>query len=247
MKKLFYALGYYVFLAVFWIGAFLTNLCTKIRDLLGVPPCPAAFRQLLQARMLWYLGCLDRLCDMHVDYVDWPEDWAAQLSGALVVANHPSLIDAPMIIARSPRIICLYKAALERSLLWPTTARRAGYLSNEGGIDSVREAVEQLQAGETLLLFPEGTRTRKTGLGEFVPGGALIAFRARCPVQTLTIEFSTPLLTKEGSTIRPPRTPIEVKVRWGERFACARGETLQAFNRRLRAYFLEQVPGPPPA
>lgn len=242
MKRFFRALGYYVFLAGFGLGATLTNLWVAVLVRCGRPPEPLLLRRRMRQILTGYLWCLRQFCGMRLRYEGWPEDWRERLRGAMLVANHPSLIDAPLFIARSERVICLYKASLEKTLLWPATAQHADYVSNDGGIEAVREAVDQLAAGNTLLLFPEGTRTRSHGLGEFVLGGALIAHRSKCPVQTFTIEISASLLTKEGSLLRPPKTPFDLVVRWGETFRCEPRETVRAFNTRLRAYFLSRIP-----
>lgn len=239
MRRLGYAVGYYLFLLVFGVGAWCLNRSVALADALNRPVDPPHFRKRLRRLMAWYVRQLHSLCGLRVVYADWPDDWSERLQGNLVVANHPSLLDAPLFLARSSQFICLYKAALENSLLHAGTARRAGFLSNEGGIDAVREAVSQLEAGATLLLFPEGTRTRRTGLGPFVTGGALIANRARCPVQTMHISISCSLLAKDGPFWKPPPTPIDLVVRWGETLRCEQGETIRAFNRRLETYFRE--------
>lgn len=237
MKHFTHALGYYLFLFVFWLGAFVLNLAVEVSAWLGRPPAPPRLRRRIHRIMGWYLGCLKFLCGLRFAYRDWPEDWREQLRGQLVIANHPSLLDAPLFLARSPQFICLYKASLNNSLFWSTTAERTGFISNVGGIDSVREAVDQLHEGATLLLFPEGTRTRETGLGPFIPGGALIASRAQCVVQTIHLDYGSPLLTKDRPSWCPPPTPLHITITWGTAFQCAPGESIQAFNRRLECYF----------
>lgn len=229
-----YLPGYYIFLAVFGIGSWLFNLSVMFTRGSGLAD-EARLRRRIQRLLCGYLVCLRRFCGMRLHYVGWPADWEQALAGSLVAANHSSLLDAPLILSRSSNIFCLYKNTLERTLLWPATARRAGYLSNLGGIDMIREASDKLRAGGTLLVFPEGTRSTDGRLGPLEAGTALIAQRAEAPVQTLVITLSSPLLTKDRSLLRPPRTPLTICLRWGERLMPRPEETAHAFKARLES------------
>lgn len=236
--------GYFLFLFIFGAGAWIANAAVCVSARLGRPARPEALRARIQRLLQAYLRASATLCDFHVQYEGWPDDWQSRLNGTLLIANHPSLLDAPILLARSSRLICLYKAALGRTLLWPTMAGRAGYLSNEGGIDAVRAAVGLLKDGGTLLLFPEGTRSRGGRLGRFESGGALIAARADAPVQLILIRMSSPLLTKEISNLRPPRLPATATVRWGPCLRPHSGESFRAFNSRLETAFQSALTPP---
>ena len=79
--------------------------------------------------------------------------------GLIVAANHPTMLDALVIVARLPRGVCIMKAELLRNIFLGTGARVARYIRNDAGRGMVRDAVAALKEGGQLVLFPEGTRT----------------------------------------------------------------------------------------
>jgi 1-acyl-sn-glycerol-3-phosphate acyltransferase len=67
----------------------------------------------------------------------------------------------------------------------------AGYVRGDTGIDLIKAAAARVAAGQSLLVFPEGTRTAPgTSLGKMRPGFALIADRAKAPVRLIIVEAS---------------------------------------------------------
>ena len=138
--------------------------------------------------------------------------------GLIVVANHPSLIDAMLLVAHLPRSACIMKASLMRNPLLGPAARLARYIRNDSAFGMIHCAVTDLRAGGQLVLFPEGTRTTKRPLNPFHASFALIAKRAQAPVQAVFIDTSSPYLGKGWPLWRLPPLPIRFTVRLGQRF-----------------------------
>ncbi len=64
----------------------------------------------------------------------------------------------------------------------------AGYVRGDAGLDLIRAAAAKVAAGQSLLVFPEGTRTAAGAVvGPMKPGFALIADRAKAPVRLIVI------------------------------------------------------------
>jgi 1-acyl-sn-glycerol-3-phosphate acyltransferase len=139
--------------------------------------------------------------------------------GLIVVANHPSLLDAVMLVARLPRSVCVMKASLIHNPLLGPGALLARYILNDTPSGLVRRAVEDLKQGGQLVLFPEGTRTTQVPLNPFRPGLTLIAKMANVPIQTVFIDTCSPYLRKGWPLWRLPPLPILFSVRLGQRFA----------------------------
>lgn len=156
--------------------------------------------------------------------------------GLVVVANHPSMLDAPMLVARLPRCACIMKASLVRNPLLGPGARLARYIRNDSPRSMVRLAVDDLRDGGQLLLFPEGTRTTGTVLGAFGPAFTLIAQRAAVPIQTVFIDTDSPYLGKGWPLWRLPPLPIVFNVRLGRRFAPQPQARHGALQREIEAY-----------
>ena len=160
--------------------------------------------------------------------------------GLIVVANHPSLLDALILVARLPRGACIMKADLMRNPFLGAGARLARYIRNDSPRAMIRLAVADLQAGGQLIVFPEGTRTTRLPVNAFKPGVTLIARLAQAPIQTVFIETDSPYLSKGWPLWRLPPLPVRFSVRLGERYAPAQdGDALlrrieQAFAAGLR-------------
>lgn len=135
-------------------------------------------------------------------------------TGAVYIANHPTLVDATFLLARLPDAICIFKPALMRHPVIGPAAHMAGYVAGNSGVDLVREVAGRIAAGQSLLVFPEGTRTTPgTLLNPFKPGFALIAARAGAPVQAITIRPATELMPRGRPWWRPPATlPTRVDI-----------------------------------
>jgi len=138
--------------------------------------------------------------------------------GLVIVANHPSLLDALMLVAQLPRSFCVMKASLMRNPFLGPGARLARYIPNDCPRTMVRLAVDDLRAGGQLVMFPEGTRTTGAALNPFQGGFALIAKRAQVPVQTVFIDTTSPYLGKGWPLWKLPPLPIQFSLRIGRRF-----------------------------
>ena len=139
--------------------------------------------------------------------------------GLIVVANHPSMLDAVMLVARLPRSFCIMKTSLMKNPLLGPGARLARYVRNDTAFGMVQCAVKELRAGGQLVLFPEGTRTTQWPVNPLHASFALIAKRAQVPVQVVFIDTDSPYLGKGWPLWRLPPLPIRFGVRLGPRFA----------------------------
>jgi len=166
--------------------------------------------------------------------------------GALVIApNHPSLLDALLIVSRLPGLACIMKGDIVANPFLGAGARLAGYIRNDAPLAMVRQALAELKAGGQLLIFPEATRTSRWPIGPLTGAAALIARRAEVPVQTLLIEPDSAYLTKGWPLFRRPDLPIRFRIRLGRRFDPGQeaGDLTAALERYFRA---ELAHGPQP-
>ena len=160
-------------------------------------------------------------------------------AGLIIAANHPSMLDALLVIARVPRGICIRRASLMRNPFLGAGARLARYIRNDPPRGMIRSCVTNLQAGGQLVLFPEGTRTVQAPINPFRPGITLIAHMAGVPIQTVFIEAGSPYLGKGWPIWRTPQFPVVFNVRLGRRFAPEADHP--GLLKRLEAYFAEEL------
>ena len=164
---------------------------------------------------------------------------ADEPGGLIVAANHPSMVDAMLIVARLPRGVCVMKAALLHNVFLGAGARLAGYIANDAPFPMVRSAVACVQAGGQLVLFPEGTRSVGGRLQPLLPGIALIAQRAQVPIQTVVIETDSPFLGKGWPIWRLPPVPMRYRLRLGRRYAPS--ADVAGLMAELEAHFREEI------
>jgi 1-acyl-sn-glycerol-3-phosphate acyltransferase len=191
-------------------------------------------------RLFWVMARAVGMMRLHSE----PLDALRDEGGLIVVANHPSMLDAMMLVARLPRSACIMKASLMRNPFLAPGARLARYIRNDSPRGLVRLAVQDLKQGGQLVLFPEGTRTTKPPVNAFRGGVSLIAKRAGVPIQTVFIDTSSPYLCKGWPLWRLPPLPIVFKVRLGRRFEPSDDPAAQM--RELESYFAAGVRQTPP-
>jgi 1-acyl-sn-glycerol-3-phosphate acyltransferase len=106
--------------------------------------------------------------------------------GALLVSNHQSHLDPPVIGAGCPRQMSyLARVTLFRFSPFGWLLQSVGGIPIDrdgSALAGIRATLQALQQGEMVLVFPEGTRSRDGNLGIFKPGLAMVARRAKVPI-----------------------------------------------------------------
>ena len=167
---------------------------------------------------------------------------ALREAGPLIIApNHPSLLDAVMIVSRLPNAACVMKSDLINNPIYGAAARLAGYIRNDEFIGGVTQAVEDLGTGSQLLHFPEGTRTRRAPINRLKGGAALVSKRSGVPIQTVLIETPSPFLSKGWPLHRIPPLPVCYRVRLGRRFLPK--DNLRETIAEMEAYLASELGG----
>jgi 1-acyl-sn-glycerol-3-phosphate acyltransferase len=104
----------------------------------------------------------------------------------LVLANHQSFLDPPMVALPFQRhLIFLARKTLFRNrfLGWLYRSLHAVPLDQEGvGKEGIRTVSEQLALGQAVLVFPEGARTPDGAMHPLKPGVHLLIRKSRAPI-----------------------------------------------------------------
>jgi 1-acyl-sn-glycerol-3-phosphate acyltransferase len=128
--------------------------------------------------------------------------------GQLIIANHPSLIDAVFLIGFTPLAGCVVKASMWRNPFTSGVASAARYVRNFPTDAMIEGASSALRDGQTLIMFPEGTRTTPGKPLEFHRGAASVALRAARILTPVHISVDPMTLTKGLPWYRiPTRRP----------------------------------------
>ena len=109
----------------------------------------------------------------------------------LIVINHLSAFDTPILLMLCPHKITAFAAAKHRSnLLFRIILEMGGSIwVRRGEIDrtALRRCLEALRAGDVLGLAPEGTRSRSGVLQRGKPGIAYLAYKTDVPILPVAI------------------------------------------------------------
>jgi len=141
--------------------------------------------------------------------------------GLLIIANHPTLIDVVFLVSLVRNADCIVRAGLARNPFTRGPVRATGYICNDGGPELVDAAVASLQAGNNLVIFPEGTRSRPGEPLQMQRGAAQIAVRAARPVTPVTLRCEPLGLTKGRPWWRCNDRPMHFTIEVGEDIAVA--------------------------
>jgi 1-acyl-sn-glycerol-3-phosphate acyltransferase len=221
---------YCCIIGVFCLG--ISVLAIAMRALLPRALSKRWGRRLAAASFRGYLRLLALMgaCRFDLEALD-----AAAGPAVIIAPNHPSLLDAVMILSRLPDATCIMKADIVNSVFFGAGARLVGYIRNMPLRTMVQLSVADLRQGSSLLLFPEGTRTRRFPVGRMQGTTGLISKHAGAPVQTVFIETDSAFLGKGWSLLWTPKMPVTYRVRLGKRFEPA-GDTAD-FTAELEHYF----------
>lgn len=169
--------------------------------------------------------------------------------GKLVIANHPSLLDVVLLMALMPRAQCIVKKELWESRWLGGMVRGAGYIRNDLDPEVLLEACRAaLEAGDSIIIFPEGTRTVPGEPIRFRRGFANVATLLQAELQLVTITCDPPTLIKgEKWWMIPPHRPI-FRVMVGDRLDVGemlgyqyRSLAARKLVRSLEEYFAERL------
>lgn len=190
-------------------------------------------RQVISRGFRFYLGLLQVFCGCRFDVRAL--DSLRHGGPMIVAANHPSLLDAVILVSRLPNAVCVMKASLMDRVLFGSAARLARYIRNDGILQLIGSSCDALRDGSHLVLFPEGSRTTQFPVDPIAPTLGMIARRSGQPVQTVLLDYSTAYLGKAWPLFSPPLLPLVVRARLGPRFDPP--ADYHAFTAELQAYF----------
>lgn len=133
----------------------------------------------------------------------------------LFAANHTSAADPPAVVGAIPRRIAVL---LKESLFkWPIVGqvfRSAHFIPvnrgvRESAIASVERATEAMKAGQSFLIYPEGTRSPDGRLQEFKKGAVVMAIKAGVPIVPMACSGAQRVMEKHSLFIHPGEIVVE--------------------------------------
>lgn len=164
----------------------------------------------------------------------------------IVVANHSSHLDAPLITGALPRARARYLAAgAAADYFFDVPWRRAATalffnafpVDRSGGGAQSGLAKELLGRGVPLLIFPQGGRSKNGTIGSFKPGAAVLSVTVGVPCVPVAIIGAAAAMPPGRNWPVPGRPSIVVV--FGEPMTAEPGETAHEFSARLHRTVLD--------
>lgn len=163
-------------------------------------------RALIRYSFLGFVGLMSMLGVLRYQ---WKGREKLARSGLLVLANHPTLIDTVFLMAFVKQADCVVKSGLWNNPFTRGPVRAAAYINNEQGAELVEACIDTLKAGSNLIIFPEGTRTPKSGEIHLKRGAANIAVRGEQNVTPVVIHCAPQTLGKGVPWWQIPERQVE--------------------------------------
>jgi long-chain acyl-CoA synthetase len=137
----------------------------------------------------------------------------------LVVANHSSHLDFGLVTHALGPMGAKLVVLAAKDYFFNTPLRRFAAVNfsrlipfdrERAQLESLDDALEELLAGRSVLMFPEGTRSPDGEIQDFKSGVGYLALRSRCDVLPVRIKGTHEVLGR-GRLI-PRRHPVEVRI-----------------------------------
>lgn len=194
------ALGTGFAFVVFGIGGLLmTSICIPLIQFTSLNT------KIKQKRLRWIIRQSFRLFFFMlrtfrlIDGICVNKEKIKEIPTSIIIANHPTLLDIVLILSYVENAICIIKGDITRNPFISFLVKAAGYISNEDGSTLIDRCAEAIQQGESVVIFPEGTRSPTDSIGKFRRGAAHMVIKSGAPIQTLFITVSEPILGKGWS------------------------------------------------
>ena len=134
----------------------------------------------------------------------------------VVMANHLSYVDIVVLFLALP--ICpgfLAKRELTRIPFLAQALRAGGHVLIDRGkrvdaMAAIESAAEQVKAGKTVLIFPEGTRGDSDTIGELKKGGFYLAKAANVPILPVGVRGSRSIFPRGALLLRPGHVEVHI-------------------------------------
>ena len=138
------------------------------------------------------------------------------LKTAIYCANHQSAMDIPILFVNLPvQFRFVAKRSLFRMPFLGWHLKRSGHIPVDRerpreAMKSLDEAAEKIRAGSSVILFPEGHRSRNGKIAAFKSGSFYLAIQSGVPVVPITLNGTRAVLKPDTYHVRAGQTEMIV-------------------------------------
>lgn len=233
--------------AIFGLGGLLLSL--TVFPLIYITPISRAKRQRISRKLLShlfkvYVRIMESFGLIKLEVVG-AEHLKAQ--GQLVVANHPSLLDVVYLISLIENTTSIVKSGMWINPFTAGTVLATHYIRNDAD-DPLADSAQALADDDSLIIFPEGTRTDPSKPFKFQRGAANIALLAKKDITPVTIHSNPPRLLKNQPWYEASKQTLHITLQCHPAISIApyiepgaiRSKMARRLTRDLEAFYLQQ-------
>jgi 1-acyl-sn-glycerol-3-phosphate acyltransferase len=135
----------------------------------------------------------------------------------IFVSNHASMADIPTVmVALNGKVNIVFKKELTWVPIWGWALRYGHFImidrSNpRDAMDSIERAVQTIRSGQSVILFPEGTRTNDGKLQPFKRGAFTLAAKSGVPVVPMIINNTFGIMPKGSLNVKRADISVELE------------------------------------
>ena len=133
------------------------------------------------------------------------------------MSNHQSNFDIPVLLAHLPvQFRWLAKAELFKIPIFGRAMRGAGYVkidrfNQESAFESIKEAGSRMTNGVSVMIFPEGTRSRDGKIRPFKKGGFIMAVDSGVPIVPVILQGTRSIMEKSSLKINTGKVSLSIE------------------------------------
>jgi len=130
-------------------------------------------------------------------------------TGKVYISNHASYLDIFVQLAKMPdNVRMIYKKEINRVPLLGWAMLAAGFISidrknTRKAMSSLDKAAEKIKKGLSIVIYPEGTRTRDGNVGEFKRGMFYLAEKSEADIIPVSLSNSFQLMPGGSVKVKP--------------------------------------------
>lgn len=134
----------------------------------------------------------------------------------IFISNHASHFDIPVLLSSlSDMLALVYKRELKKIPIFGFALGLSPHISIDRShpkkaIESINTAVEKLETGSSVLVFPEGTRSLDGTMSEFKRGAFMIASRSGKPIIPVSVTGTFNILPRNEFNIRSGKVTVKI-------------------------------------
>ena len=135
----------------------------------------------------------------------------------IYMSNHQSNFDIPVALAYLPfKFRWVAKAELFKIPIFGNAMHRVGHINidrsnRRAAFKSLKKAAKNIREGVSVLIYPEGTRSKDGNIGTFKNGGFVLSVESGTPIVPVIIHGTWPIMSRDKIIVKPGNVIIEIK------------------------------------